>query len=227
MSPFPPPVRFTDGCAVVSLPREIDTLNADAVNATLLAALGRGTAGVVADMSATSFSDAAGIRAVVRAHHRAEELGCWVRAVMPHPGVQRVAALTGAESLLYTYARLDDALPGDRDRAAAQANWPEEIKQVIPRQPHSPALASARGTARAERTHDLTPQLRSAHEQTRAIHSQMKETWERLSVTCADIAATHERLAESMPHEAARHLSFSRAARDNAMACRRLAANTS
>ena len=187
MSFSPLPVKFADGCAVVSLPREIDALNADTVSIALLAALDQCDVGVVADMTATSFSDAAGIRAVVRAHHRAGELGCWMRAVIPHPAVRRAAALTGAESLLHTYPSLDRALP------------------------------------RGQRARDLTAQLHPVRDRAQATRSQMSTTWERLAVTCTDIAAIHERLAQAMPHEADRHLSFSQAARDHATAFRRLA----
>jgi hypothetical protein len=47
----------------------------------------------------------------------------------------------------------------------------------------------------------------------------------RLAVTCANIAAAHERLAQRRPDEAALLLSISEAARDRARAYRQLAAN--
>jgi anti-anti-sigma factor len=173
VSSSPLPVTFTDGCAVVSLPPEIDALNAEPVSVALRSALAEWSPGVVADMTATSFSDAAGIRAVVRAHHRAEEQGCCMRVVIPHPAVRRVAGLTGAESLLHTYPSLDDALPSGQDAPAGQADQPEQTARIIPCQPHFPELASPQNTGQSmplQLAHRLTAQLHS-HAITRRRHT--------------------------------------------------------
>lgn len=134
------PVRFMEGCAVVSLPWEIDFGNADQVSATLLAVLNPRVAGVVADMSATRYSDAAGIRAVVRASSRAEERGGWVRVVIPRPGVRSAFMLAGADSVVQIYASLGEALPGCWEATPAQADQPVPIALLVPGQPSYPEL---------------------------------------------------------------------------------------
>lgn len=110
--------QLADGYVIVELPGEVDLLNASGVSDMLLAALHRGAAGVVADMSRTRFCDAAGCRAVTRANRRAQLLGTWARAVIPSPAVRRVFQLTGADQLIPVWTTLDDALalltPADR-----------------------------------------------------------------------------------------------------------------
>jgi anti-anti-sigma factor len=130
-----------DGCAVVGLPPEIDFGNADSVSRTLLEVLDQDVVGVVADMTATSYCDAAGIRAVVRASSHAEELGYWVRVVIPRLAVRRVFALTGADSLMRIYATLNRALPC-RDDAREQGDQPVPVAVLVPRQPSYPDLVA-------------------------------------------------------------------------------------
>ncbi len=84
----------------MSLPGEIDAVNADMVTDTLLTVLNRTGTSVIADMTGTSFCDAAGLRAMVRAHIRARSLGTELRIVVAHPSVRRVFQLTGADWLL-------------------------------------------------------------------------------------------------------------------------------
>jgi anti-sigma B factor antagonist len=111
-----------DGYVIVQLPGEVDLLNAPVVSDMLLAALHRGAAGVIADMSRTRFCDAAGCRAVTRASRRAQLLGAWTRAVIPSPAVRRVFRLTGADQLIPVCTTLDDALA--RLTPAREHGWP-------------------------------------------------------------------------------------------------------
>lgn len=137
-------MRFIAGCAIVSLPREVDFGNADTVLCTLLTVLSCGIAGLVVDMRATRYSDAAGIRAVVRAHHRAEDLGCWARVVIPHPGVRKAFAVTDAHSLVRICSSLYSALPRGREDAATPPGAPQPpVARLVPRQPRYPELAAA------------------------------------------------------------------------------------
>ncbi len=99
-----------DDHVIMELPGEVDLLNAADVSDMLLAALHRGAAGVIADMSRTRFCDVAGCRAVTRASRRAQLLGTWARAVVPSPAVRRVFRLTGADQLIPVCTTLDDAL---------------------------------------------------------------------------------------------------------------------
>lgn len=141
MTSFPLPVQVMDGCAVVGLPWEIDFSNADAISTALLTVTDQGVAGVVADMTATRYCDAVGIRAIARASSRAEELGYWVRAVIPRLAVRRAFSLTGADSLVRIYVTLNDALPR-REDAPAQEDQPVPIALLVPRQPSYPHLVA-------------------------------------------------------------------------------------
>lgn len=122
---FPLPAEFSDGYAVVTLPAEIDVTNAPDVADTLLAVLSQGAGGVIADAARTRFCDVAGARAVVRASDRARSLGTWVRVVIRHPGVRKVFALTGADTLVLVYPALDAAKrAGDGEETADAARCP-------------------------------------------------------------------------------------------------------
>jgi anti-anti-sigma factor len=110
------PGQVPDGPVIVALPDEIDLLNASEVSDLLLTVLNRGAAGVIADMTRTRFCDAAGCRAVARAGRRAQLLGTWARAVIPHPAVRKAFRLTNADQLIPVFATLGDAVPGDAAR---------------------------------------------------------------------------------------------------------------
>lgn len=95
---------------VVLLPAEIDMANAGAVVADLRAAVAPGVTTVVADMTATTFCDTAGIRALVLAHKHAAAGGAELRLVVESPGVLRVMNLLGVDAVLAIYASLQQAL---------------------------------------------------------------------------------------------------------------------
>lgn len=76
-----------------------------------------------------------------------------------------------------------------------------------------------------KRTPGLIAQVRSECDHSRTARSDIRVVCARLAITCADFAAIHERLAQSMPHKAFRLLAISQAARDKATAYRRLAMN--
>jgi anti-anti-sigma regulatory factor len=89
MDPSPLPVHVRNGYAVAVQPAEIDVTNAGAVGDTLLALLNRGTPGVLADMTGTRFCDLAGMRAIMRAHRRAQVLDVrlgWSSRIRPPAG---------------------------------------------------------------------------------------------------------------------------------------------
>jgi len=117
---LPLPVRLHDGCAVVVLPEEIDAVNADMVTDTLLTVLNRTGASVIADMSRTTFCDAAGIRAIIRAHIRARSLDTGLRVVLTSPIVRRIFQLTRVDELVRIYPALGLALPRPRRPAGGE-----------------------------------------------------------------------------------------------------------
>ena len=120
MHNLPLPVRLHDDCAVVILPEEIDAVNADMVTDTLLTVLNRTGASVIADMSRTTFCDAAGIRAIIRAHIRARSLDTGLRVVFTSPVVRRIFRLTRVDELVRVYPALSLALPRPRRPAGGE-----------------------------------------------------------------------------------------------------------
>lgn len=120
MHNLPLPVRLYDGCAVVTMPQEIDAVNADMVTDTLLTVLNRTGASVIADMSRTTFCDAAGIRAIIRAHIRARSLDTGLRVVFSSPVVRRIFRLTRVDELVRVYPALGQALPKPRRPAGGE-----------------------------------------------------------------------------------------------------------
>lgn len=99
---------------VVVLPAEIDVTNADAVYGQLAAALAPGVSTVIADMTATSFCDSAGVHAIMRAHERAAAQDIMLRvAVSPDGSVRRVLQLTGAVLIMPVYLSVQEATHPD------------------------------------------------------------------------------------------------------------------
>jgi anti-anti-sigma factor len=106
------PIEWSDQCAVVRLPAEIDILNADQVSDTLLAVLNRGIAVLVADLTDTTFCSCAGITAVLRADRRARANGAQIRVATRSPAVLRLLALTGVDHLIEVFDSAADARDG-------------------------------------------------------------------------------------------------------------------
>jgi anti-anti-sigma factor len=72
--------------AVVSLPGEIDVINAAEVLALIAAALAPGVAVVIADLPATRFCDPAALRHLLLAHRQVVRAGARLRLAIPHAG---------------------------------------------------------------------------------------------------------------------------------------------
>jgi len=94
--------------AVITLPAEIDAMNADEVRDALLSATGGGVTTLIIDMSGTTFCDSAGVHAVITAYKQAARTGAEVRLVATT--VRRVFRLIGADHLMLTYPTLQAAL---------------------------------------------------------------------------------------------------------------------
>lgn len=104
------PVRCLDGCTVVDLPAELDLDNAPGIGDQLIGLLRPEARGLVVDMSGTSFCDSTGINAVIRAYHRAREMGGWVRLVITTPSVHKVFRITSVDELIPIHASVGDAV---------------------------------------------------------------------------------------------------------------------
>jgi anti-anti-sigma factor len=99
---------------VVTLPDEIDMANADAIGEQFAAALTPGVPAVIADMTATTFCDSAGINMLIRARRRATANGAEIRLLMPCSNVLRVLKIQGVDAVLPIYDSLEAALAGAR-----------------------------------------------------------------------------------------------------------------
>lgn len=99
----------------MSLPVEIDMCNADRVAEELTTAVSHNSV-VIIDMSATTFCDIAGARAIVRARRRATDSGAELRLAVITAPVRRIFSLMGIDRLLDVYPSLEEArgeIPGE------------------------------------------------------------------------------------------------------------------
>ena len=91
---------------IVSLPGEIDVTNAGEVLALITAAAAPGVTVVVADLTATSWCDSAGLRHLLQAH-QAADVGAQLRlAISPDGPISRVIQLTGIGRFVPVYPTL-------------------------------------------------------------------------------------------------------------------------
>jgi anti-anti-sigma factor len=109
------PVLWSDRVAVVRLPPEVDLTTADDLREALLSVLNQGAHALIADMTATTFCDSAGITALVRAVRRATATGATIRLAITAPPVLRVFTLVGLDRLIDIYPSV----------ASARASLPE------------------------------------------------------------------------------------------------------
>jgi anti-sigma B factor antagonist len=115
------PVQWSGRTAVVSLPAEIDLTIADALREALLSVLNQGAVALVADMTATTFCDSAGITALVRAAKRAAATGAEMRLAVTAPQVLRVFTLVGIDRLIDIHPSV----------AAARASLPDQTGGLV------------------------------------------------------------------------------------------------
>lgn len=102
------PIDWIGPRAVVRMPAEIDVLNADEAGAALLAAASQGPAVLIVDMSATTFCDSAGVRAIVVAYRHAAAAGIQLKLVAT--AVERILTLAGLRDLVPIDSTLEAAL---------------------------------------------------------------------------------------------------------------------
>jgi anti-anti-sigma factor len=89
-------------CTVVApLPDEIDITNADQIGESLLRRLHTGITLLVVDMSATTFCDVAGVRAVLGVQEQARARGADLRVLAAAARVRRVFDLLGFDVRIY------------------------------------------------------------------------------------------------------------------------------
>ena len=106
----PPLPRGQADLVVVTLPDEIDVVNADRVGADLNAAFELGVGVVIADMSGTRFCDTSGIYTLVMACKRAKGGNTAFRVVVPPGEVRQILEIMQLDTVLAVYLSLDVAL---------------------------------------------------------------------------------------------------------------------
>ncbi|GAA3789897.1 hypothetical protein GCM10022226_05970 [Sphaerisporangium flaviroseum] len=106
------------GWVILAVSGEIDVATSGRLAYHLERLLERSGHGVVVNLSHTRFCDCTGLRALIRSHEHAYELGAQLRLVLPTPGgaVARLLFLLGIADLIPTYTSLQQALS---DPAAA------------------------------------------------------------------------------------------------------------
>ncbi|HEX9527861.1 MAG TPA: STAS domain-containing protein [Streptosporangiaceae bacterium] len=116
--------------AIMTVPAEVDTSNAAQLREDLLSAVAQGASLVIADMSATTFCDSAGVAALVRVVRQAAASGSGLRIAASAPVVTRVLALTGVDKLIEIYpsvaAALGDDIAADATDETAHAVLPPQ-----------------------------------------------------------------------------------------------------
>jgi anti-sigma B factor antagonist len=104
------PVQRAGGQAVVTLPENIDSSNADQVREQLLWVINRGATVLIADLTGTISCDYSGADALARAYHRAVANGTQLRLVVISDMVRRVLSINGLDRLAPVYPTLDGAV---------------------------------------------------------------------------------------------------------------------
>lgn len=118
----------------MKLPAEIDLANADQVYTDLATAVAQHASLVIADMTATTFCDSAGVRALVRAVRNANASGAGMRVAASAPAVTRVLAITGVDRLIGIYPSVAAAMadPGSDTAHEGLAGHPGAAGQADP-----------------------------------------------------------------------------------------------
>jgi len=101
-------ITQTGSRAVVTMPAEVDAMNAAEIRDALRSAAGSGVTTLIIDMSGTTFCDSSGVHAVISAYKQAAATGTEVRLVATT--VRRIFRLIGADQLMLTYPTLQAAL---------------------------------------------------------------------------------------------------------------------
>jgi anti-anti-sigma factor len=115
------PVEQYDDRVVITLPDEIDLTYSPSIRETLRAVIRRQPAVIVADMTATTFCDSNAMHAIATTHRQAVAAGADLRLVIGHPGVRRLFALSGFDTVISIYPNLPAALSGTADTMAGGA----------------------------------------------------------------------------------------------------------
>ena len=109
-------MQWTGRQAVVTLPQDIDSSNADQIREQLLWIINRGAAVLIADLTGTVSCDYSAVDALARAHHRAVANGTELRLVVTADAVRRVLRVSGLDRPVAVYPDLDGAIAASAGR---------------------------------------------------------------------------------------------------------------
>lgn len=112
------PVVWVGRVAVIRLPAEVDVSNAGQVGQDLAVVMAQDASLVIADMSATTFCDSAGVTALVRAVRTANASGAGLRVATSAPAVIRVLGITGVNRLIGIYPSVAAAMADPENETA-------------------------------------------------------------------------------------------------------------
>lgn len=102
--------------SVITMPAEIDAINADEISRALISAASSDAAVLVIDMTETTFCDSAGVQAIVAAHKQAATTGTQLR--LAATAALRILTLVGVDQLIPVFPTLEAALAGAPPRQA-------------------------------------------------------------------------------------------------------------
>jgi len=126
------PVVWVGRVAVVKIAAEVDVSNAGQAGQDLAAAVAQDASLVIADMTATTFCDSAGVTALVRAVRTANASGAGLRVATSAPAVIRVLGITGVNRLIGIYPSVAAAMadPGNETAHEGLAAYPGPAGQA-------------------------------------------------------------------------------------------------
>jgi len=138
------PAEWIGRIAVVALPEHVDAARAASVGDQLKAALGKGAAVVIADMSATESCDRAGVDALIHAYHQAAVSNADLRLVVRASAVSRLVSDAGLDRLVAVFRSVQAAAAGG---AGGYLASDEAVLQTYARQwPASPHAGQPNGS---------------------------------------------------------------------------------
>ena len=107
--------HLESGAPVISVMGEVDLATAPALEETMLGVAEEGTGEVIVDLTACSFLDSRGLRALIATRGRLEHSNRRLALVLSNPSVMRVFQITQFDELFEIYPSLAAAVDGSRN----------------------------------------------------------------------------------------------------------------
>lgn len=105
-----PQVRWEGRRAVVTMPKEIDIMNAGGVRQFLEAVVAQSPEVVVADLTETVFCDSAGLNSLTRARRSLQASDRQLRLAVGESPVRRIIQLSGLDQVVPVFGSVDESL---------------------------------------------------------------------------------------------------------------------